>query len=150
MNHVNSRFTTTLAPSSLGARIKAVRMNWRWSQKDMAHALRVDQATISFWERDKVTPSGSGIVALASLFRMSAEAMAKGTGFRIPDAPADTRTSNDEREVPMGVSLPWGGTDATMVVDLGDGSSRGMTPSEAMMSLVTGVHDARRVWVVLE
>jgi len=150
MNHVKSRFTTTLPASSLGARIKAVRLNWRWSQKDMAHALRVDQATISFWERDKVTPSGSGIVALASLFRTSTQAMEEGVGFRIPDAPEDTRSANQEREVPMGVSLPWGGISATMVVDLGDGSSRGMTPSEAMMSLVTGVHDARRVWVVLE
>ena len=55
-----------------------------------------------------------------------------------------------DREFPRSVSLPAGSEDVVMVVDLGDGSTKGKQLSEAMMSLVQGVKDSRRVWVVLE
>jgi len=37
-----------------------------------------------------------------------------------------------------------------VVVDLADGSSKGKPLSEAMMVLVQGVKDGRKVWVVME
>lgn len=37
-----------------------------------------------------------------------------------------------------------------MVVNLGDGSSKDKQLSEAMMTLVQGVKDGGRTWVVLE
>ena len=77
--------TDTEAPvSTLGERIKAIRLDWRWSQQEIADAMRVDQASISFWERDKIKPSGSAFVALSSLFRTSPAALKEGTGFRMP------------------------------------------------------------------
>jgi transcriptional regulator with XRE-family HTH domain len=136
--------------NTLGDRIKAVRLTWKWSQEEMAEALRVDQASISFWERDKIKPSGSAIVALASLFRTSTDALESGQGFRVPDPPSHPETARGDREFPRSVSLPASSEEAVVVVDLGDGSSKGKQLSEAMMSLVQGVKDGRRVWVVLE
>ena len=134
---------------SIGDRIKAVRQDWHWSQVEMANALKVDQASISFWERNKITPSGSAILALASLFRTSCEALKDGQGFTMPEPPAGRTHPKADRVFPRSVSLPVSAEDPVMIVDLGTGSSRGRQLSEAVLGLAQGVTDKRRVWVVL-
>ncbi len=137
--------------NTLGERIKAVRMLWAWSQEEMAETLRVDQASISFWERDKIKPSGSALVALAALFRTSLEALEHGKGFILPDPPSRNPASKKaEREMPRSVSLPRGEEEPIVIVDLLDGSSKGKQISEAMMVLVQAVKDGRKIWIVLE
>jgi len=150
MSRSDPNTLTLHASSTMGDRIKAVRISWGWSQSEVAKSLRVDQASISFWERDKIKPSGSAIVALASLFRTSTAALEQGVGFQMPDAPSLAGTANVDHELPRNVSLPFGSEDIVMVVDLGDGSSRGQQVSEAMMNLVQGVKDDRKVWIVIE
>lgn len=136
--------------ATLGERIKAIRLNWNWSQQAVASTLKVDQASISFWERDKIKPSGSAIMALASLFRTSPESLQEGTAFQIPDPPSSPGAAEADREQPRSVSLPMGLEEGVMVVDLGDGSSQDKVLSEAMLSLVKGIKDHRRVWLVLQ
>ncbi|OQA38552.1 MAG: transcriptional repressor DicA [Acidobacteria bacterium ADurb.Bin340] len=136
---------------TLGERIKAVRSSWAWSQEEMADALRVDQASISFWERDKIKPSGSAMVALAALFRTSVEALETGTSFVVPDPPSRQPTPRRaEREIPRSVSLPLGHEEPVQMVDLVNGTTRGKQLSEAMMDLAQAVKDGRKVWVVME
>ncbi len=135
---------------SLGERIKAVRLSWGWSQEEMAETLRVDQASISFWERDKIKPSGSALVALSALFRTSLDSLEKGPGFVLPDPPSRPPLPKTDREFPRSVSLPSTDSDPIAVVDLVDGSSKGRQLSEAMMVLVEAVKGGRRVWVVME
>ena len=74
--------------ATLGERIRAVRTAWGWSQTQVCDLLHVDQASISFWERDRIIPSGSALVALAALFRCSVEALETGKGFVISDPPS--------------------------------------------------------------
>lgn len=137
--------------NTLGERIKAVRVTWAWSQEEMAEALRVDQASISFWERDKIKPSGSALVALSALFRTSVDALEHGKGFVLPDAPSRAPISKkSEREMPRSVSLPRGEEEPIVVVDLLDGSSKGKQISDAMMVLVQAVKEGRKIWVVME
>ena len=135
---------------TLGERIKTVRSTWGWSQEEMASVLRVDQASISFWERDKTKPSASAMVALAALFRTSVDALENGAGFVVPEPPSRPPAARDNRELPRSVSLPKGDPEPVVVVDLADGSSKGKPLSEAMMVLVQGVKDGRKVWVVME
>jgi DNA-binding XRE family transcriptional regulator len=116
----------------------------------MAETLRVDQASISFWERDKIKPSGSAMVALSALFRTSLDSLETGTGFVVPDPPSRPPLANTEREFPRSVSLPISDSDPIVVVDLVDGTSKGKQLSEAMMVLVESVKAGRRVWVVME
>lgn len=136
--------------TTLGERIKAVRLTWGWSQEEMAETLRVDQASISFWERDKIKPSGSAMVALAALFRTSLDALESGMGFVLPDPPSRLPLPKTDREFPRGVSLPLSDSEPIVVVDLANGSSRGKQLSEAMMILVEGVKAGRKIWVVME
>ncbi|HOD33995.1 MAG TPA: helix-turn-helix domain-containing protein, partial [Holophaga sp.] len=106
----------------------------------MADALRVDQASISFWERDKIKPSGSAMVALAALFRTSVEALETGTSFVVPDPPSRQPTPRRaEREIPRSVSLPLGHEEPVQMVDLVNGTTRGKQLSEAMMDLAQAV-----------
>ncbi len=136
--------------NTLGERIKAVRTSWGWSQEEMAETLRVDQASISFWERDKIKPSGSAMVALSALFRTSLDSLESGTSFVVPDPPSRPPLAKTEREFPRSVSLPISDSDPIVVVDLIDGTSKGKQLSEAMMVLVESVKAGRRVWVVME
>jgi len=144
--------TSETLPSlkTMGERIKAVRTAWGWSQEEMAETLRVDQASISFWERDKIKPSGSAMVALSALLRTSLASLEEGPGFVIPDPPSKPPLPKTDREMPRSVSLPIGEADPIAVVDLVDGSSKGKQLSEAMMVLVEAVKAGRRVWVVME
>ena len=144
---------TPTAESPIGMRIRAIRRNWKWSQARLAEALMVDQASISFWERDKIVPSGSAMVALAALFRTSVTALEKGEGFVVPDPPSkmDPNSKPTRGEIPRSVALPpIQEEDVIAIVDLKDGSSKSKQLSEAMMVLVQGVKDGRRVWVVME
>nr|WP_320132437.1 helix-turn-helix domain-containing protein [uncultured Holophaga sp.] len=153
MRRAESSPENPISLDSLGGRIKAVRVTWRWSQEEMAEALRVDQASISFWERDKIVPSGSAMVALAALFRTSVDALEKGDGFVVPDPPSkmDPNAKPTRGEIPRSVALPpIKEEDVISIVDLKDGSSKSKQLSEAMMVLVQGVKDGRRVWVVME
>lgn len=145
-----SEANSPVATATLGERIKAIRQSWRWSQEEMAHALHVDQASISFWERDRIKPSGSALMALGSLFRTSAKALEGGQGFRIPQPPSGLETGKADRTIPKSISLPMGGTERPIVVDLGDGSTRDLQLSEALMALAHGVKGGRRTWLVME
>ena len=137
-------------PISFGGRIKAVRLTWGWSQQKLAEAVNVDQASISFWERDKIKPSGTGLLALASLFRTSVTALVDGTGFHTPDPPAMQESISARVKKSRCVSLPVGEKDKVMLVDLVGGSSRDYSLAETIMALVEGLRSHRRTWIVLE
>jgi len=151
LKHNETSAETMPALNTLGERIKAVRVHWVWSQEEMAATLRVDQASISFWERDKIKPSGSAMVALAALFRTSLKALESGESFVLPDPPSRAPESKKtKREIPRSVSLPPDEKEPVVIVDLADGSSKGKPISEAMMILVQSVKEGRKIWVVME
>ena len=153
MKRAESNSDSPAVLDTLGARIKAVRVRWRWSQEEMAEALRVDQASISFWERNKIVPSGSALVALAALFRSSVTALEKGEGFIMPESPNKMDGSGKaiRGELPRSVALPFvQGGDVLEIIDLKDGSTKTQPLSEAMMVMVQGVKEGRRVWVVMD
>jgi len=138
------------ALSTLGERIKAVRGAWRWSQEEMAETLRVDQASISFWERGKIRPSGSALVAMAALFRTSIDALEKGDGFIVPAAPRRGSGLRAFRALPRGIGLPVIEPGTVAVVDLGSGGISELQPGEAAVGLGQHQRDGRRIWIVVE
>lgn len=72
----------------LAQHIRDLRCAWGWSQQRLASALHCDQASISFWERDKVVPAGPSLVAIAALCGTTVEALTTGTGWTVPTEPA--------------------------------------------------------------
>ena len=136
---------------TLGRRIKAVRKSWRWPQERMAYAMRVDQASVSFWERDKITPSGSAMVALAALFRTTADALETGKNFVMPAAPITSEFDKNGAFMPRGICLPINNQPGMLtVVDLNDGGLMSQPLSEAMMNLGQYARDGRKIWIVVE
>jgi DNA-binding XRE family transcriptional regulator len=138
------------APLTLGERIKAVRLAWDWPQEEMAEILRVDQASISFWERDKIKPSGSAMVALAALFRTTIDALERGENFIMPAAPSRGEGIRRLRALPRGVCLPVSVPDKVTIVDLTSGDLTVPQLSEAMINLGQYAKDNRKVWIVVE
>lgn len=137
--------------NGLGERIRGVRESWGWSQEDIAEVLRVDTASVAFWESGKIKPSGSAMVALAALLRTNVEALESGKGFVIPDPPSRFKTLViQSKDFPRNVSLPRVEGNAITVVDLADGSSKGKDISEAMMVFMEAAKRGRKVWIVLE
>jgi DNA-binding XRE family transcriptional regulator len=135
--------------ADLGARVKAVRSAWGWSQETMADILRVDQASVSFWERGKIQPSGSAMVALSALFRCTIHELETGEGFRIPEAPT---TGNDPsmRGLPRSVCLPPVNSTGITLVDLTSGAAQEKKTTEATKALNIANKQGRRIWVVVE
>ncbi|MCL1908165.1 MAG: helix-turn-helix domain-containing protein [Holophagaceae bacterium] len=140
------------ATSTLGGRIKTVRLAWGWAQEELAEILRVDQASVSFWERDKIKPSGSAMLALAALFRTTIDALETGgEGFRVPVAPSRGEGEIRSRTLPRGICLPVANQAGRVaVIDLISGGLTHQQLSEAMISLGQFVKDGRKVWIVVE
>jgi len=135
---------------SLGERIKTVRSAWGWSQEEMAAMLRVDQASISFWERDRIVPSGSAMVALAALFRLDPESLETGRGFVVPDPPSQPSHKRNGRKLLRSLALPSSEPEQTVLVDLINGSAKNRAPADASAALTEAMRTGRKVWVVVE
>jgi transcriptional regulator with XRE-family HTH domain len=74
---------------TLGRNIHDTRKAWGISQQALATALRCDQASVSFWERDVVVPSGAALTALSCLIGISVEQLLDVDAFVVPAGPAD-------------------------------------------------------------
>lgn len=82
--------------SPLARNIQAARQAWGWSQERLAKALHCDQASISLWERDKIVPHGTSLVALACLCETTVEALLEATPkWHPPTAPASLPVFRD-------------------------------------------------------
>jgi transcriptional regulator with XRE-family HTH domain len=116
----------------------------------MAEALRVDQASISFWERGKIKPSGSALVAMAALFRTTVDALEGGDGFVMPSTPARGTDPKGHRAPQRAVCLPVAEPGEAITVDLASGSLMVRPPAEAVEDIDRYAKDGRRVWIVVE
>ena len=144
--------TPELEPSyhSLGERIKTVRSAWGWSQEEMAAMLRVDQASISFWERDRIVPSGSAMVALATLFRLDTDSLETGKGFVVPDPPSQPSHKRNGRKLLRSLSLPTSDPEHAVLVDLLNGSAQSRALADVSAALSDAMRNGRKAWVVVE
>jgi transcriptional regulator with XRE-family HTH domain len=134
--------------ATFGQRIRAVRGAWGWSQLKLASTLGLDQATISFWEQDKIIPGGTSTVAIAALFRTSIESLETGAGFVIPDPPSDL-PQLDQHSF-RSVSLPSLAQDQLSLVDITNGTARGADTSQTIFELTDALKEGRKVWLVLQ
>jgi transcriptional regulator with XRE-family HTH domain len=116
----------------------------------MAEILRVDQASVSFWERGKIKPSGSALLALATLFRTTVDALENGEGFVMPHPPNRGEGLKKLRALPRTVCLPIAEPGGVVIVDLGSGELSGPHTGGAANFLSLLATNDRKVWIVLE
>lgn len=62
----------------LGNQIKKYRMDFNWSQDELADKVFVTRQTISNWENDKNYPDIKSLLLLSSVFGISLDALVKG------------------------------------------------------------------------
>ena len=112
--------------------------------------LRVDQASISFWERDRIVPSGSALVALATLFRLDPESLETGRGFVVPDPPSQPSHKRNGRKLLRSLSLPTSDPEHAVLVDLLNGSAKSRAFADVSAALSDAMRSGRKAWVVVE
>ena len=75
------------SPKTPGGRLRAIRLRFGWTQRDLAQLLSVGQQAVSNWEQDRVMPVGAVKQRLATLLGVAWEAIETGVRFRVPDEP---------------------------------------------------------------
>ena len=139
-------------PTSLGERIRRIRLAWGWTQINLAQALHADQQIISDWERNRSKPSGASLGALAGLLRISPEALETGKGFQIPDLPQSSipgaRMSRKQIQELLMI-LPGLSQGEILQVDASKEESESLKLKEILASIREAQKEGRQVWVVL-
>jgi len=147
LRKTKSPLETDVPLATFGQRVRAVRSAWGWSQLKLAGILGLDQATVSFWEQDKIVPGGTSTVALAALFRTSIESLETGTGFVIPDPPSDLPLLDNHSF--RSVSLPSLAADQLGLVDITSGTAKVADTSQTIFELTDALKEGRKIWMVL-
>jgi transcriptional regulator with XRE-family HTH domain len=138
--------------SSLGQRIRAVRIAWGWTQGTLAKALGSAQSLVSEWEKDISKPSGASLTALATLFRLSVPALRTGKGFKIPEPPGSKPAGRlmSKRDVQdLKHLLPKLKEGEILQVDTGTEDSELVELKDALAALREAKKEGRAVWLVI-
>ncbi len=131
---------------SLGARVRAVRQAWGWTQDQFGKALNTDQTAVSAWERDKVKPSGAAMAALAQLLGVPVDDLESMD--RIPEFPPTPAALPAAGAV---VYLPDPAPSGLTVLDLKNQETRHLEDTQAaILNLIEWGRKGRRVWLVVE
>ena len=134
--------------NSLGGRIRAIRVAWGWSQRDLAKRLNTDQQQVSLYERGKTKPARATTALLAEFFGIPVEALESGDGFSIPDLPMP-QTSKEMRHGPR-VQLPNIGKADVVALKVGGTTFEPITPGEGKKLLDRLTKNGQRIWIVFE
>ena len=139
-------------PKSLGERIRRIRVAWGWSQVTLAKVLHTDQQVVSDWERDRSTPTGASLGALAALFRLLPESLASGDGFKILDPPGsvmDGSPMSYEQIKELQNAMPTVGVGEILQVDTAASESELVQLKAAFAAIREAQRQGRQVWVIL-
>lgn len=139
-------------PSTLGQRIRAVRLAWGWTQAALAKALGSSQSIVSEWEKDISKPSGAPLLALANLFGLSVNALETGRGFKVndpPDAKPEGGLMSRRQIQDLKKLLPDLKEGEILQVDVGEENAELVEFKEALAMLRQAKKEGRTVWLVV-
>ena len=138
--------------TSLGQRIRAVRIAWGWTQGTLAKALGSAQSLVSEWEKDISRPSGATLTALARLLHTTASALSTGKGFKIsepPEAMAEGGQMSKRSIQELKGLLPVLNEGEILQVDTGTRDSELVALKDALATLRAAKSEGRPVWLVI-
>lgn len=123
-----------------------MRQAWGWTQEQFGKALNTDQTAISAWERDKVRPSGTALVALAQLLGVGVEELERMD--RVPKVASTNISLLPQDRL---VFLPNPAPGHLLAVDVSAGESQDLADVQsAILRLIEWSRIGKKVWVVGE
>lgn len=90
---------------TLGARIRALRMQQNLSQEELAEKLDVSRQSVSKWENDTATPDLDKLVKLSELFEVSLDELVRGEPPKQTPPVPQTENSRTPTRVIVGIVL---------------------------------------------
>lgn len=138
------------SPATLGKRIRAVRVGWNWTLKQLGAAIHYSDRAISNWEQETQIPGAPAIGVLADLFGLPVEALETGVGFKIPQPPRQMGglLVADNYATDM-VVLPAHRRGKIALVDKESGSFEEISATRMTQLAREACGDQRQVWVVI-
>lgn len=134
-------------PTTIGQRIRSLRLHHGFTQAQVAKSLFTDQTTISAWERGKAEPSGAALAALCALFEVSRDYLESGKGLG-----KVTANSSSAANVAGGIQLYLDPLKikghAGGLVDMLSGQVQFATIQEMRDAMEDAVSTKKLVWVV--
>ena len=143
------------APTTFGARLRAVRRSFGWSQKVLSSLLGVAQQSVSNWEKDLVPPIGAAQAHLASVLGIDWKALETGKGFRVSDGTplmtlAEEGTLATEESSKKPLLLPKAAKGEGWLVEAGSGESSPLDPKAVLKEIESALKKGGSVWVVVK
>ena len=135
---------STAQADSIGKRVAKIRKAWGLTQAELAARLRVKTASVSAWEREKATPNGISLIALASVLNTTPEALLGTVDFETPAIP-DGVTEPSWKTIHL--PLP---SDPAQALLIKEGSVLRAVPAKELKALAAeAIQDGRPVWLVI-
>lgn len=131
-------------------RIRRLRVHLKWTQAALGDALGVPQQAVSAWERGIAKPTKPVLRQLTRVFGISAEALLKGKGFKLPDLPLRWAVGVDERDPNRQVPLPPPVPGEIWEVSLSTKDGQSLPLEEAIALLRRAAKAGQAVWVVVD
>ena len=143
-----------LVARSLGGRVRAVRMAFGWTQRELAALLHVPQASVSQWESGKAKPSGPVLAHLARVLGLTEEAIVQGTGFTLPSLPVRPEEAMAiwlvvEGASPRRMLLPPAAAGEVWHVPLGDCAAEPLSKSEVTRRIAKALGAGGAAWILV-
>lgn len=143
------------SPTTLGARLKSIRLYFGWSQKAMSGLLGVAQQSVSNWEKDVAPPLGAAQAHLSRLLGLPWEALETGIGFQVPDQPPAGNLPGEvlvatEESSKSPVLLPVAAEGEGWVVEVGSENRIPLDPKAALKEIKRALEAGGNVWVVVK
>jgi len=140
----------TTKTDTLGQRIRRVRIEWKWTQNQLAKAVGTNQRTVSHWEQERQKPTDAALRSLTLLFGMTPEALITGNGFYTPEPPQPVgnllvaaNIAADMIKLP-----PAHGTDIWLILR-GKEGSRLLSPQKATALICQAHEKGQPIWIVM-
>ncbi|AYB36944.1 helix-turn-helix domain-containing protein [Brevibacillus laterosporus] len=92
---------------TLGERLKEKRKEYKWTQKEIADKLGVDNTTVSKWESNTYEPDATSLKELAEIYQTSTDYLLN------KQSKEENHFSSDDREEATGLAFITGGDSLT-------------------------------------
>lgn len=136
-------------PKTLGERVRQIRLAWGWTQGQLAKAVHSKQNVVSSWENDSTQPSGAALGYLASLFRLTPEALETGKGFTITAPPIGEGETQSQTPL-LVVRLPVTDKVQALHVDHQSATVCPFKPGKASGLIRDAIARGKHVWLVIK